>query len=379
VPTYPFARDRHWIAAPAGAAPGADSSLPCFFEEDWREQAAAVPEVPDGMRTIIIADEAFHVRIADSDALGRFSRAILVAPAAETRQVSDRMYQVCADDPAGLNHVLETIAAGCDEPIAIVHALAQGRAAAGIHGLFDFFKGIRGSAHHIAHVTLVGQYHPARADTSWDYSWIGFERSLKLSLPRTRVSVTFWLCLVSAIASVVLVYVFLRSRQGLALLAIRDSEVASESQGVNVRATKLGVYLVAAFGAGLAGALYFLGNLRISPDAAFTVNWTAFSIFIVMIGGIGTIEGPIIGVVLFYLLNKFFSDYGTWYLVGLGLLAIVVTIRFPRGIWGWVAHRYDLHLFPVQRRLVISPQPGFEKRSPPDQGNSGELQLQKLQ
>src|SRR5580765_7504363 len=112
----------------------------------------------------------------------------------------------------------------------------------------------------------------------------------------TRVSLTFWLCLTGAAASVALVYAFLRSRHGLALLAIRDSEIASESQGVNVRATKLGVYLVAAFGAGLAGALYFLGNLRISPDAAFTVNWTAFSIFIVLIGGIGTIEGPIVGV-----------------------------------------------------------------------------------
>ena len=169
----------------------------------------------------------------------------------------------------------------------------------------------------------------------------------------TRQSLTFWLCLAGAVASVALVYWFLRSRQGLALLAIRDSEVASESQGVNVRATKLGVYLVAAFGAGLAGALYFLGNLRISPDAAFSVNWTAFAIFIVVIGGIGTIEGPIVGVILFYLLNKFFSDYGTWYLVGLGLLAIAVTIRFPRGLWGWLSHRYDLRFFPVQRRLVL--------------------------
>ena len=169
----------------------------------------------------------------------------------------------------------------------------------------------------------------------------------------TRVSLTFWLCLAGAVAAVGLVYWFLRSRQGLALLAIRDSEIASESQGVNVRATKLGVYLVAAFGAGLAGALYFLGNLRISPDAAFSVNWTAFCIFIVMIGGIGTIEGPIVGVVLFYLLSNLFSDYGTWYLVGLGLLAIVVTIAFPQGLWGWISHRFDLHFFPVQRRLVL--------------------------
>ena len=169
----------------------------------------------------------------------------------------------------------------------------------------------------------------------------------------TRESITFWMCLVSVAASVALVHWFLRSRQGLALLAIRDSEVASESQGVDVAQTKLWVYLVAAFGCGLAGALYYLGNLRISPDSAFSVNWTAFSIFIVMVGGIATLEGPIIGVIVFYLLNRLFSDYGTWYLVGLGLLAILVTTRFPQGIWGVVGARFGLHLFPVQRRLTF--------------------------
>jgi branched-chain amino acid transport system permease protein len=174
----------------------------------------------------------------------------------------------------------------------------------------------------------------------------------------TRESVTFWMCLASVVASVALVHGFLRSRQGLALLAIRDSEVASESQGVDVAQTKLWVYLVAAFGCGLAGALYYLGNLRISPDSAFSVNWTAFSIFIVMVGGIATIEGPIIGVIVFYLLNRLFSDYGTWYLVGLGLLAIVVTTRFPKGIWGVVSARFGLHLFPVQRRLTFRKPPG---------------------
>lgn len=173
----------------------------------------------------------------------------------------------------------------------------------------------------------------------------------------TRESITFWMCLASVAASVALVYWFLRSRLGLALLAIRDSEVASESQGVDVAQTKLWVYLVAAFGCGLAGALYYLGNLRISPDSAFSVNWTAFSIFIVMVGGIATLEGPIIGVIVFYLLNRLFSDHGTWYLVGLGLLAILVTTRFPRGIWGLVSARFGLHLFPVQRRLT-SRKPG---------------------
>jgi branched-chain amino acid transport system permease protein len=173
-------------------------------------------------------------------------------------------------------------------------------------------------------------------------------------IPRaTRESATFFLCLGGAAASLALVYGFLRSREGLSLLALRDDEMAAESQGVDVRRTKLAVYLFAAGGAGLAGALYFLGNLRISPDAAFSVNWTAFSIFIVLIGGAGTLEGTIVGSALFYLLTKLFSDYGTWYLVGLGMLAVVVTVKLPRGLWGTVSDRLDLHLFPVQRRLRL--------------------------
>jgi branched-chain amino acid transport system permease protein len=173
-------------------------------------------------------------------------------------------------------------------------------------------------------------------------------------IPRaTRESATFYLCLGGAALSLVLVYGFLRSRQGLSLLALRDDEMAAESQGVDVRRTKLAVYLFAAGGAGLAGALYFLGNLRISPDAAFSVNWTAFSIFIVLIGGAGTLEGTLVGSALFYLLSRLFSDYGTWYLVGLGMLAVMVTIKLPRGLWGTVSDRLDLHLFPVQRRLRL--------------------------
>jgi branched-chain amino acid transport system permease protein len=171
----------------------------------------------------------------------------------------------------------------------------------------------------------------------------------------TRIHFTFWLCQASAVGAIALTYGILRSRQGLALLAIRDGEVAAESQGIHVRATKLAVYVAAAFGAGLSGALYFLGNLRISPDAAFNVNWSAFAIFIVMIGGIGTIEGPIVGTLIFYALSKLASGFGAWYLVGLGLLAVGVTIQFPHGLWGSLSRRFDLHFFPVQRRLVLPP------------------------
>ena len=169
----------------------------------------------------------------------------------------------------------------------------------------------------------------------------------------TRETATFWMALACMVAAVALVYLFLRSKRGLALLAIRDNEVAAESQGIAVSRMKLAVYVVAALGAGLAGALYFLGNLRISPDAAFSVNWTAFAIFMVVIGGIGRIEGPIVGALIYWALNKFFGDYGTWYLLGLGLLAIVVTLRFKQGLWGYVQSRFGWSLFPTQRRLVL--------------------------
>lgn len=166
-----------------------------------------------------------------------------------------------------------------------------------------------------------------------------------------RERATYCLALVCMTATVLGIYVFLRSRQGLALMAIRDSEVAAESQGIAVARTKLAVYAVAAFGAGLAGGLYFLSNLRISPDAAFSVQWTAFAIFMVMIGGIGRLEGPLVGALVFWALNKAFSDYGAWYLLALGVLAIVVTLVFPQGLAGALQRRGGWQLFPVQRRL----------------------------
>lgn len=173
-------------------------------------------------------------------------------------------------------------------------------------------------------------------------------------IPRsTRESLTFWLALAAVAGGIALLYGFLRSRPGLALTAMRDNAVAASSQGVDVRRVRLLVYLVAAAGTAFAGGLYFLGNLRISPDAAFSVNWTAFGIFIVLIGGLGTLEGPIIGAVIFFLLNKFLSDYGTWYLIGLGCVAIVVALFFPQGVWGAVSRRFGLQLFPVGRRVVF--------------------------
>lgn len=168
-----------------------------------------------------------------------------------------------------------------------------------------------------------------------------------------REATIYWLAIALGAGCVALVYGLLRSRIGLALTAIRDSEVASSSLGVPIARVKYGVYIAVSAMTGMVGALIFLQKLRISPDAAFSVNdWTAFVIFIVVIGGIGTIEGPIIGTIVYFLLREFLADYGSVYLLFLGALAIVVMLVAPKGIWGYIAGRYGLSLFPVGYKIT---------------------------
>ncbi len=167
-----------------------------------------------------------------------------------------------------------------------------------------------------------------------------------------REMTLYWTAFAVVLATLILVYWLLRSRRGIALTAIRDNELAATSLGVDIWRTKFLVYVVTAGATSAIGALIFLQKLRISPDAAFNVNdWTAYVIFIVVIGGIGTIEGPIIGTILFFLLREVLSDLGTTYLIILGVIAIAVMLKAPKGIWGYIKDRTNLELFPVGRRV----------------------------
>ena len=168
-----------------------------------------------------------------------------------------------------------------------------------------------------------------------------------------REASTYWAALGLVVLVMASVYGLLRSRHGLALTAIRDNELASQSLGINIWRTKMVTYIVTAGLTTMVGALVFLQKLRISPDAAFSVNdWTAFVIFIVVIGGTGSLEGPLIGTILFFLLREYLADLGTVYLLILGVTAIVIMLKAPRGVWGFVKARYDIELFPLTRRVV---------------------------
>jgi len=166
-----------------------------------------------------------------------------------------------------------------------------------------------------------------------------------------RENLTYFLAVLIGVGAVLLVYYLARSKTGLGLAAVRDSEQAAASLGVNTTRIKLTVFAISAFVTGVAGALIYVNILRITPNAAFSVQWTATMIFIVVIGGIGTIEGPIIGTILYSFIREYLANFGEWSFILLGIIAIVMMLVAPQGIWGLLHERFGWELFPAHRLL----------------------------
>ncbi len=166
-------------------------------------------------------------------------------------------------------------------------------------------------------------------------------------IPREfRNNATYWIALVLAAVSILLVYLLLRSRFGLAIRTVRDNEASAESVGVNVWGVKFTVFVIASFITGCAGAVAYLNTMFVTANASFNVEWSALIIFVVIIGGIGTIEGPIIGALVYFFLRESLADFGTWYIITLGSVAIAVMVLAPAGLWGLLVEKFSIRLFP---------------------------------
>ena len=163
----------------------------------------------------------------------------------------------------------------------------------------------------------------------------------------------YLLALASMLLLLGILYALLRSKSGAAIQAIRDNEVAATSVGVDVIQTKRKLFVLAAFGIGLAGALWLCSALTFQPKTYFSVQWTAYMIFMVLVGGIGKFEGAIIGAVLFFVVETWFGGTGVWYLIGLGLAAVIFSLYFPKGIWGAIEQRFGITLLPIGYKLTL--------------------------
>ena len=100
------------------------------------------------------------------------------------------------------------------------------------------------------------------------------------------------------------------------------------------------------------GTLWLATSITYQPASFFSVQWTAYMLFMALVGGLGTFEGPIIGAIVFFVVQDQFGDKGVWYLVGLGASAVFFALLLPRGIWGSVEERFGLRLLPVGYRLI---------------------------
>jgi branched-chain amino acid transport system permease protein len=165
--------------------------------------------------------------------------------------------------------------------------------------------------------------------------------------PRQTIEYSYLATWLVALVAVVGTAVFLRSRIGLALASIRDDEVSARSAGVRVTSARRLVFIIAAAGCGAAGAALAISQPFVQPGSEFSVQWAAEMIFVSMIGGLGTIEGPILGSAIFFGLQQSLSQQGAWYLVIFGTVAIVVAIWQPRGIWGAIREHFDVEILPV--------------------------------
>lgn len=173
----------------------------------------------------------------------------------------------------------------------------------------------------------------------------------RYSQDQRQIALTI-LCAVLLVATVGGTYWLLRSRHGLALTAMRDDPVSAESQGVNVKRLRFVVFVLAAAGSGFAGAVYYMAQLRINPESGFDPNWASVSIFMVMVGGVGRIEGAIVGAFLYFFATRLFGQYGAAYLVVLGLLTLSMALFAPGGLWSLFLKVRNWPWFPVSRSLI---------------------------
>jgi branched-chain amino acid transport system permease protein len=168
-----------------------------------------------------------------------------------------------------------------------------------------------------------------------------------------RDVIVYWIALLLVLGITFAIYLFVRSRLGLGLAASRDNNAAAHSVGVRTDRIRYWLWVIVAFVTGMVGALVYLQKARISPDAAFSVvDWTAYVLFVVVIGGVRTIEGPVVGVLVLWALQFYLSGYGSLYLLMLGLIAILVMLFMQRGIWGSAAARWNWQLFAIRKLLI---------------------------
>jgi branched-chain amino acid transport system permease protein len=185
--------------------------------------------------------------------------------------------------------------------------------------------------------------------SNWEY--VKYAQGMFIK-PQHQIPITtiYYVALVIGICSVVLVCLVFRSRLGLGLMAMRDNEEVANTMGVETFRFKVYCFLISALVTGLAGGIYYIFLVFVQPYEAFSIGWSVKFIFIVIIGGIGTIEGPILGAFIFVFLSQWLAEYYSVSMILLGAIAIAVILLAPKGIMGTLQERLGLRILSPHRK-----------------------------
>jgi branched-chain amino acid transport system permease protein len=163
-----------------------------------------------------------------------------------------------------------------------------------------------------------------------------------------RFTHVYWLALALTAAAFFSTWLLMRSSIGVGLTAMRDDEEGAGAVGVNLVRARILCFLWTAPFVGIAGAIITLQKLRVAPPASFSIiDWTVYVIFIVVIGGIGSFEGPIIGTIVFFLIREYLAEIGVWHFIILGTVSIGIILIEPKGLWGMLRRFIPGDLIPV--------------------------------
>lgn len=152
--------------------------------------------------------------------------------------------------------------------------------------------------------------------------------------PELRRNYGFWMALGSLAFMLGVTAWLLRSAVGTATRAIGEDDEAAASLGVRVTPTRRWVYVLASFGAALAGVAWLASAITFLPRTNFGVQWSVLMLFMALVGGLRSQWGPLLGALLLFVLQESLGHLGAWYLAGLGAVAVVFALWLPRGLAG---------------------------------------------
>ncbi|MGE5841245.1 MAG: branched-chain amino acid ABC transporter permease [Deltaproteobacteria bacterium] len=158
----------------------------------------------------------------------------------------------------------------------------------------------------------------------------------------------YFIALAIALLAFLVVWLLMRSRIGLALVAIREDEQAAACNGIHVLKFKVLAFAAGAFFSGLCGSIYGYYLFHIHPLGFFSLNWALLPVLMTVLGGIGTLSGPILGAFVltgvFELANIYIPEIHP---IFSGLFVILVMLFLPQGIMSLGGKGFVSRLFPA--------------------------------